>query len=182
MVSCIIAITAFVPIFGAITGAIIGAFLILLVDPMKAIWFLVFIIILQQIESNVLYPKIMGQQIGLPSLWVLIAVIIGGEFFSIPGIIISVPLCSVFYTLFHEWILKRLREKKLCRQNASHIPEQPTLLSDEEFLATEPEDEADQSKPLKKEKKAKKTSKIKVTQKNTEKGKNAGKKSKRSKK
>lgn len=137
MISCIVAVTAFVPIFGAITGAIIGAFLILLVDPIKALWFLLFIIILQQIESNVIYPRIMGHQIGLPSLWVLVAVILGGEFFGIMGIIISVPLCSVIYTLLHEWILKRLREKKLCKQDATHIPADPTPLSDEEFFATE---------------------------------------------
>ena len=95
MVSCIVALTAFVPIFGAITGAIVGAVLILLVDPAQALWFLIFMIVLQQIESHFIYPKIMGEQIGLPSLWVLIAVILGGEFFGIPGIIISVPLCSV---------------------------------------------------------------------------------------
>lgn len=138
LISFIIAITAFVPIFGAITGAIIGAFLILLVDPVKALWFLIFIIILQQVESNVLYPKFMGHQIGLPSLWVLVSVIIGGELFGIPGIILSVPLCSVLYTLLHEWILKRLREKRLCRQSATHIPENPTPLTEEEFLSADP--------------------------------------------
>ncbi len=143
MISCIVAVTAFVPIFGAIIGALIGAFLILLVDPIKAIWFLIFIIILQQIESNVIYPRIMGQQIGLPSLWVLVSVILGGEFFGIPGIIISVPLCSVLYTLLHEWILKRLRDKKLCKQNAKHIPSEPTPLTDEEFLSDEDDSKAE---------------------------------------
>ena len=165
MVSCIIAVTAFVPIFGAITGAIISAFLILLVDPVKAIWFLIFIIILQQVESNLLYPKIMGKQVGLPSLWVLIAVILGGEFFGIPGIIISVPLCSVFYTLFHEWILKRLREKKLCRANATHIPAYPTPLSDEEYMAPEEDNEEPE-----------KASKVKIKQKSAEKSKKKSKK------
>ena len=143
MISCIIAVTAFIPIFGPITGAIIGAFLILLVDPMQAIWFLVFIIILQQIESNVIYPRIMGQQVGLPGLWVLIAVVLGGEFFGIPGIIISVPLCSVLYTLLHAWILKRLREKRLCKQDATHIPNEITPLSDEEFFAESVEERND---------------------------------------
>lgn len=165
MVSCIIAVTAFVPIFGAITGAVISAFLILLVDPVKAIWFLIFIIILQQVESNLLYPKIMGKQVGLPSLWVLVAVILGGEFFGIPGIIISVPLCSVFYTLFHEWILKRLREKKLCRANATHIPAYPTPLSDEEYMA--PEEDNEESE---------KASKVKIKQKSAEKPKKKSKK------
>ena len=149
MVSCIVAVSAFVPIFGAIVGAVIGAFLILLVDPIQALWFLVFIVILQQIESNVIYPRIMGQQIGLPSLWVLVAVVLGGEFFGIPGIILSVPLCSVLYTLLHEWILKRLREKRLCKLHSSHIPENPTPLTEEEFTK---EDEVPQKEQKKKEK------------------------------
>ena len=167
MVSCIIAITAFIPIFGPITGAIIGAFLILLVDPMKALWFLVFIIVLQQLESNILYPRIMGQQIGLPSLWVLVSVILGGEFFGIPGIIISVPLCSVIYTLLHEWILKRWREKKLCKQNATHIPADPTPLSDEEFL-DDNDGQAPDDTNTKKNTKEKNTSKIDIKQKRSQ--------------
>lgn len=173
MISCIVALTAFVPIFGAITGAIIGAFLILLVDPIQALWFLVFIVILQQFESNVIYPRIMGQQIGLPGLWVLVSVIIGGELFGIAGIIISVPLCSVLYTIFHEWILKRLRERRLCRENASCIPEDPTPLSEEEYSAPDPS-------VIQKEKEEKSEAKIKVTQKSVQK--NNGKKKKNKKK
>ena len=163
MVSCIISITAFIPIFGAVAGAIIGAILILLVDPIQAIWFLIFILILQQVESNVLYPRIMGQQVGLPSLWVLVAVILGGEFFGIPGIIISVPLCSVLYTLLHEWILKKLREKKLCKLHSSHIPDNPTPLTEEEFLEEVEEEPKKEKKKLKKTRK----SKTKVTQQKT---------------
>lgn len=162
MVSCIIAVSAFIPIFGAIIGAVIGAFLILLVDPIKAVWFLVFIILLQQIESNVIYPRIMGQQIGLPSLWVLVSVILGGEFFGIPGIIISVPLCSVGYTLLHEWILKRLREKRLCKENAEHIPDDIKPLSEEEYYAKD-----DTNEEIDAKEKSSKASKVKVTQKNS---------------
>ena len=179
MISCIVAATAFVPIFGAIVGAIIGAFLILLVDPIQALWFLIFIIILQQIESNVIYPRIMGHQIGLPSLWVLVSVILGGEFFGIVGIIISVPLCSVIYTLIHGWILKRLREKKLCKQSATHIPENPTPLSDEEFFAEE--ENTDTDKGISKTPQKSKKSKIKINQRppkasNKKKGKKGSKK------
>lgn len=159
MVSCIVAVTAFIPIFGAIIGAVIGAFLILLVDPTKAIWFLVFLIILQQIESNVIYPRIMGQQIGLPSLWVLVSVILGGEFFGIAGIIISVPLCSVVYTLLHDWIIKRLKEKKLCKESSTHIPDDIKPLTDEEFYKKDTDDA-----PTEKESSAK-SSKIKISQK-----------------
>ena len=181
MISCIVALTAFVPIFGAITGAFIGAFLILLVDPMKAIWFLVFIIILQQIESNVIYPRIMGQQIGLPSLWVLVSVILGGEFFGIAGIIISVPLCSVFYTLLHGWILKRLRDKKLCKQNAVHIPNEIKQLTDEEFLSDAP-DEEELVTELRQEKTNARKSKVKITQQNTKSSNSKKKKGKKSSK
>ena len=169
LVSCIISITAFIPIFGAVAGAIIGALIILIsMGIEKAILFLIFILILQQVESNFLDPRIMGHQIGLPSLWVLVAVILGGELFGLPGIIISVPLCSVLYTLLHEWILKRLREKRLCKLHSSHIPSNPQPLTEEEFL------EEIEEKPKKKEKPKK--SKTKITQK-----KNSDKKNKKSK-
>ena len=87
----------------------------------------------------------------------LVAVILGGEFFGIPGIIISVPLCSVLYTLLHEWILKKLREKRLCKLHSSHIPEDPTPLTEEEFTK---EDEVPQ-----KEQKKNKKEKTKILQK-----------------
>ena len=148
---------------------------------MKAIWFLVFIIILQQIESNVIYPRIMGQQIGLPSLWVLVSVILGGEFFGIAGIIISVPLCSVFYTLLHGWILKRLRDKKLCKQNAVHIPNEIKQLTDEEFLSDAP-DEEEPVTELRQEKTNARKSKVKITQQNTKSSNSKKKKGKKSSK
>ena len=155
MISCIIAITAFIPIFGAIFGAIIGAFIILLISPMKALWFLIFIIILQQIESNLIYPKLMGHKVGLPSLWILASVIIGGGLFGILGIIIFVPLCGVIYTLLNEWILKRLREKKLCKKNATSIPDNIVPLTEEEFLSEGSSSEQTKSKSTKTDKKKK---------------------------
>ena len=133
MISCIIAITAFVPIFGAIVGSIIGALIIMLVSPFQALWFLVFIIFIQQIEANVIYPKIIGHKIGLPAFWVISSVIVCGGLFGIFGIIIGVPLCSVLYTLLNRWILKRLREKKLCKQSATVIPNEIAPLSEEEL-------------------------------------------------
>ena len=111
----------------------------------------------------------MGQQVGLPGLWVLIAVILGGEFFGIPGIIISVPLCSVIYTLLHKWILKRLREKKLCKQNSQHIPNEITPLSDEEFFAEDIEEEPISTA-------SKKTSRVSVKQKKSTKSRKSTKK------
>ena len=117
LISGIIAVTAFVPVFGPIIGTIIGAFIILIVNPMQAVWFVVFVLILQQIESNVIYPKIMGQSVGLPGLWVLVAVTTFGGLWGIIGIIISIPICSVAYTLFDAWMSKRLIERNIANHH-----------------------------------------------------------------
>lgn len=113
LASCIIAVTALVPIFGAIIGALLSAFLILLVSPMKALFFLIYILVLQQIESNVVYPKIMGKHVGLPGIWVLLAVTIGGNLGGVAGMIISVPICSIFFTMYEKWLNKRLIERNI---------------------------------------------------------------------
>lgn len=131
MVSCIIAFTAFIPVFGPFIGTAIGAFLILIESPIKALWFVVFIIILQQLESNIIYPKIMGKQVGLPGIWVLISVTIGGGLFGIIGIITSVPICSVLYTLFDRWIKRRLEERNICHRTMSHDSSEPKSIIDE---------------------------------------------------
>ncbi len=131
MVSCIIAVTAFIPIFGGIIGAMIGAFLILLVNPSKAVWFLIFIIILQQLESHIIYPRMMGKHVSLPGIWVLLAVTVGGGLFGVPGIIISVPLCSVLHTLLEQWIIKRLEERNICHRSMSHDSSEPNSIINE---------------------------------------------------
>ncbi len=126
MISFIIAVTAFVPIFGAIAGAIIGAILILISESFfKAVIFLIFILVLQQIESNVIYPRIMGKQVGLPGVWVLTAVTIGGGLFGVLGIILSVPLCSVAYTLSQKWMIRRLEARNICHRSMSHDSSEP---------------------------------------------------------
>lgn len=131
MVSCIIAFTAFIPVFGPFIGTAIGAFLILIESPIKALWFVVFIIILQQLESNIIYPKIMGKHVGLPGIWVLISVTIGGGLFGIVGIVTSVPICSVLYTLFDRWIKRRLEERNICHRSMSHDSSEPKSIIDE---------------------------------------------------
>ncbi len=131
MVSCIIAATAFIPVFGPFIGTAIGAFLILVESPIKAIWFVVFIIILQQLESNIIYPRIMGKHVGLPGLWVLVAVTIGGGFLGMFGIIISVPICSVLYTLFDQWIKRRLKERNISHKSISHDSKEPESIIEE---------------------------------------------------
>lgn len=136
MISCIIAITAFIPVFGPFVGTTIGALIIFLDSPIKAIWFVIYILVLQQIESNVIYPKIMGDQVGLPGMWVLAAVTIGGGLFGVPGIIISVPLCSVLYTLINRWIVMRLEKKNICHQSMSPDASEPGFIVDENMTNT----------------------------------------------
>ena len=94
-VSAFVAVTALVPIFGAWIGGGLGAFLILLAEPGKALWFILFLLILQQVEGNLIYPKVVGKSVGLPGLLVLMAVTIGGEAFGILGMLFSVPVCAV---------------------------------------------------------------------------------------
>lgn len=131
MISCVVAITAFIPIFGGVIGSVIGAVLIFIEDPIKAIWFLVFVIILLQVESNIIYPKMMGKHIGLPGIWVLIAVTLGGGLFGPIGILLSVPICSVLYTLFERWIIKRLEERNICHRSMSHDSSEPKSIIEE---------------------------------------------------
>lgn len=98
-ISVLVGFTALIPVFGAFIGTAIGAFLILLVKPIQAVWFVVFIIVLQQFEGNLIYPKVVGKSVGLPGIWVLVAVTIGGNAMGVVGMLISVPLCSVLYVV-----------------------------------------------------------------------------------
>ena len=102
MVGTLVGVTALIPVVGAFLGAGIGAFMILTVDPMKALIFLIFILILQQIEGNVIYPKVMGNRVKLPSMWMLAAVTVGGGLGGAVGMLVSVPLASTAYILFKE--------------------------------------------------------------------------------
>lgn len=103
-VSAFVGATALIPVFGAWIGGGLGAFLILLADPLKAVWFVVFLLILQQVEGNLIYPKVVGKSVGLPGLLVLMAVTLGGEAFSVLGMLFSVPVCAVLYSLYLEFI------------------------------------------------------------------------------
>lgn len=112
IISILVGFTALVPIFGAFIGTGIGAFLILLEDPIKAFWFIVFIVVLQQLEGNLIYPRVVGKSVGLPGIWVLAAVTIGGGIFGVLGMLFSVPFCSVLYVIFREFVNKRNQECK----------------------------------------------------------------------
>ena len=107
VVSVLVGFTALIPVFGAFIGTAIGAFLILLSAPVKALWFIIFIVVLQQIEGNLIYPKVVGKSVGLPGIWVLSAVTVGGSLFGFTGMLICVPVCSVLYTLLKSFIIKK---------------------------------------------------------------------------
>ena len=91
----------------------VGMLLIVMVDPVQAVWFLVLFLVLQQIEGNLIYPHVVGSSVGLPSIWVLVAVTVGGNMFGILGILVFIPLCSVLYALFAMFVKKRLREREV---------------------------------------------------------------------
>lgn len=113
LVGVLIAFTALIPIFGAFIGCIVGAFLILMVNPVQAVIFVGLFLALQQIEGNLIYPKVVGNSVGLPSIWVLAAVSIGGSLMGVVGMLVFIPLVSVVYTLFRGDVYKRLEGKKI---------------------------------------------------------------------
>ena len=113
LVGIVIAFTALIPIFGAFIGCALGAFLIFMVDPFKALMFVILFLVLQQIEGNLIYPHVVGNSVGLPSIWVLAAVSIGGSLLGIVGMLIFIPIISVVYALFREIVYLKLRQKKI---------------------------------------------------------------------
>ena len=112
MIGALIAFTALIPIAGAWIGAAVGAFMILTVSPMKALMFLVFILVLQQLEGNIIYPKVVGSSIGLPAFWVLVAVTVGGGIFGVTGMLFGVPLVAALYRIIRHDVRKREAEAK----------------------------------------------------------------------
>lgn len=107
LIGVVISVTALVPIVGAFIGCILGAFLILIISPMQAVIFVIMFLILQQIEGNLIYPRVVGSSVGLPALWVLVAVSVGGSLMGIPGMLIFIPLTSTVYTLLREGVRRR---------------------------------------------------------------------------
>lgn len=113
LIGILIAFTALIPIFGAFIGCVIGALLILMVNPMQAVLFVAVFLVLQQIEGNLIYPHVVGSSVGLPSIWVLVAVSIGASLMGIVGMLIFIPIASVVYTLFRGIVHRRLKEKNI---------------------------------------------------------------------
>lgn len=116
MVSALVGVTALIPVVGAFIGGISGAFIILTADPLKALIFVVFLVILQQVEGNLIYPRVMGTRVNLPGMWILASVTLGGGIAGPVGMLLSVPLASTAYILFKEATFKR--EKKLLQKQA----------------------------------------------------------------
>ena len=113
MIGALIGFTALIPIVGAFMGTIVGAFMIAMVDPMSAVWFVVFLLTLQQFEGNLIYPRVVGSSVGLPGIWVLSAVTIGGAISGIVGMLFSVPVASILYALVRTGTKRRLKEKQI---------------------------------------------------------------------
>ena len=113
VIAVLIGVTALIPIFGAFIGCIVGAFLILIASPMQALWFIVLFLVLQQVEGNVIYPRVVGGSVGLPSIWVLVAVTLGASVAGVLGILFAIPVVSVVYTLLREYVRERIRERKI---------------------------------------------------------------------
>lgn len=110
LIGILIAFTALVPVFGALAGCLVGTFLIFVTDPVKAMIFIIIFVILQQIEGNFIYPRVVGNSVGLPSIWVLGAVTLGGNLMGITGMLIFIPLVSVLYALFREIVYLKLKK------------------------------------------------------------------------
>ena len=108
LVSVLVAVTAFIPVVGAWVGCILGAFFILVANPMQAVWFVVLFLVLQQIENNLIYPRVVGTSIGISGMWVLVAVGVGGELMGVAGMFLMIPVASVLQTLLREATNSRL--------------------------------------------------------------------------
>lgn len=113
LVSVVIAVTALVPVVGAFVGCVIGAFFILVDSPIQAVFFVAMFLIIQQLENNLIYPRVVGTSIGLPGMWVLMAVTIGGDLMGVTGMLLMIPLASVVYTLIGEYTGKRLKDRNI---------------------------------------------------------------------
>ena len=122
LVSVIIAVTALIPVVGAFVGCILGAFFILVNNPIQAVAFVALFLVLQQIEGNLIYPRVVGTSVGLPGMWVLVAVTVGGDLMGIGGMLIMIPLASVLYTLAREFTNKRLAERGIPEEKLQEQP------------------------------------------------------------
>ena len=133
LIGVLIAFTALIPVFGAFIGCAVGSFLIFMLSPKQAILFIIVFLVLQQIEGNLIYPHVVGESVGLPSIWVLAAVTVGGNIMGIVGMLVFIPLLSVFYTIFREFVYLHLKKQHIKQVTATKIEE----YTEEEIAAIE---------------------------------------------
>lgn len=126
LVSVLVAVTAFIPVVGAWVGCVFGAFLILVANPMQAVWFVIMFVVLQQIENNLIYPRVVGTSIGLSGMWVLVAVTVGGELMGVAGMFLMIPITSVIYTLLRENANRHLQSKDIAADKLQEHPPELT--------------------------------------------------------
>ena len=124
LISVLIAVTALVPLVGGFVGCFLGAFFILVNDPMQALIFVIVFLVIQQIEGNLIYPKVVGGSIGLPGMWVLVAVTIGGDLMGVVGMFLMIPLSSVLYALLREITNRRLSSRDIAPEKLGESSEE----------------------------------------------------------
>lgn len=125
LVSVLVAVTAFIPIVGAWAGCVIGTFFMLVNDPMQAVWFLIMFLVVQQIEGNLIYPKVVGTSIGLSGMWVIVAISVGGDLFGVVGMLLMIPLASVLQTVLREEVHIRIHKRII---NPDKLQAHPPIL------------------------------------------------------
>ncbi len=113
LISMMVGVSAIIPVVGAFIGTVPGVLLLLFVEPMQAIWFVVFIVVLQQIEGNLIYPKVVGESVGLPALWVLMGIVVGGGVGGVLGMLLGVPMFTVVYKLIGQITNDKLKQKQI---------------------------------------------------------------------
>ncbi len=124
MAGTIVGVTALIPIVGALMGAVISAFMIFTVNPMQALIFIIFLVILQQLENNLIYPKVVGTSVGLPGIWVIASVTIGGGLFKVAGMLLGVPVCATIYKLIFEILERRERMQTIVAERTGENSEE----------------------------------------------------------
>ena len=137
LISVLVAVTALIPVFGDFFGCFVGAFMILIQNPLQSVVFVILFLVIQQIEGNLIYPRVVGSSVGLPSVWVLAAVTLGGSTFGVVGMLVMIPLCSVLYSLLRTATRERLRRRGVEKakymlapaQQAPKAPAQPPKTS-----------------------------------------------------
>ena len=124
LISVLIGVTSLVPMVGGFVGCFFGAFFILVNDPVQALIFVIMFLVIQQIEGNLIYPKVVGNSIGLPGMWVLVAVSVGGDLMGVAGMLVMIPVTSVIYALLREATNKRLERRNISREKLGYPAEE----------------------------------------------------------